>query len=83
MVSNGNQKKAIFCSGIRQSLFVNDETPGILAISRYEKRMDLIDWLAKGIDFGQVQFGGRIKGLFRILYESLRTSMEGKLICTP
>ncbi|CAG2231986.1 unnamed protein product [Mytilus edulis] len=73
-------EKAKFCSGIRKSLFVNDETPGILAISRCEKRMDLIDWIAKGIDFGQVPFGGMIKGLFHILYESLRTSMEGKLI---
>ena len=45
-----------------------------------KKRMDLIDWLADGVEFGHFPpYGARIKGLSHILYEGLRTSMEGKL----
>jgi hypothetical protein len=45
-----------------------------------KKRMDLIDWLADGVEFEHFPlYGARIKGLSHILYEGLRTSMEGKL----
>ena len=80
MVLNGDLKEANFCSVIREALFVADDKPGISAISRCQKRMDLIDWLADGVEFGHFPpYGARIKGLSHILYEGLRTSMEGKL----
>ena len=45
-----------------------------------KKRLELINWLKRDIDFGKFPpYGGYIKGLSNILYEGLRTSQEAKL----
>ena len=60
-------------------VFVCDE-PGLPAIERCKKRMDLIKWLKDGVNFGDFPpYGARIKGLSHILYQGLRSSNEAKL----
>ena len=57
-----------------------DDMPGISALQRCEKRLNLIRWLSDGIYFGHFPpYGASIKGMSHILYEGLRSSMESKL----
>jgi hypothetical protein len=80
MNENGNLEEATFCKVIREGLYEADDTPGIPAIERCEKRLKLINWLDKGVDFGEFPpYGASIKGLSIILYEGLRSSSEAKL----
>jgi hypothetical protein len=80
MEVQGYFAEAKFCNVIRNGLYIADDVPGIDAMDRCKKRLKLIEWLDKDIDFGRFPpYGGRIKGLSHILYEGLRTSQEGKL----
>lgn len=80
MRSNGNVAEARFCQIIREGLYEAEDSPGIPALERCRKRLDIIKWLSEGVSFGDFPpYGGTIKGLSSILYEGLRTSMEAKL----
>ena len=80
MLQNGDEREAVFCKIIRESLYVADDKPGITAIDRCRYRLGLIKWLSEGVDFGSFPpYGARIKGLSYVLYEGLRSSMEAKL----
>lgn len=80
----GFRKEAIFCNVVREALFIADDTPGISAKARCQKRLNLISWLNDGVQFGKFPpYGARVKGLSHILYEGLRSSMEGKLYLYP
>ena len=76
----GYEKEAEFCKVVREGLYTADDTPGIHAFDRCKKRLDLINWLDRDVDFGKFPpYGGYIKGMSNILYEGLRTSQESKL----
>ena len=80
MVDNGDLTEAKFCEIIREGLYEADDTPGISAVNRCEKRLKLVNWLDTGVDFGDFPpYGATIKGMSSILYEGLRTSSEAKL----
>ncbi|XP_053407926.1 uncharacterized protein LOC128559645 [Mercenaria mercenaria] len=80
MLEHGFGNEAEFCSVIREGLYVADDVPGISALDRCRKRISLMQWLDKGVDFSQFPpYGGRIKGLSHILYEGLRLSQEAKM----
>ena len=52
MTENGYGNEANFCQVVREGLFEADDTPGISAFERCEKRMDLIKWLDGVVDTG-------------------------------
>lgn len=80
MNENGYTEEAQFCKVVREGLYEADDTPGIPAIERCEKRLKLINWLDNGVDFGEFPpYGASIKGMSTILYEGLRSSSEAKL----
>ena len=80
MLENGDKNEAEFCAIMRNALYIADDEPGVSAIDRCEKRLRLIHWLDKDVNFGQFPpYGSHIKGLSHILYEGLRTSQEAKL----
>ena len=80
MIELGYQTEAEFCKVIREGLYIADDKPGISARERCNKRLSLIKWLAKDVDFGNFPpYASRIKGLSWILYEGLRSSQEAKL----
>ena len=80
MIRQGYNKEAEFCRVVREGLYVADDTPGVPAFERCEKRLALMEWLSRDVDFGSFPpYGGYIKGLSHILYEGLRMSQEAKL----
>lgn len=80
MIEHGDITEAAFCGIIRGALYEAEDTPGIPALERCRKRMNLIHWLQKDVNFGDFPpYGSQIKGLSNILYEGLRSSNEGKL----
>ena len=50
MADLGFENEAKFCNVIREALFITDDTPSIAAKERCQKRLNLIKWLANGID---------------------------------
>ena len=80
MERDGYVKEAELCNVLREGLFVADDQPGVTAKERCIKRLKLIQWLDKGVNFGNFPpYGSKIKGLSNILYEGLRVSLEAKL----
>lgn len=80
MEENGDITEANFCKVFREGLYNADDSPGIPATERCQKRVNLIKWLEEGVDFGDFPpYGATIKGLSHILYEGLRSSSEAKL----
>ena len=80
MTHLGYTKEAELCRVVREGLYIADDTPGVPAFERCRKRLALIEWLAKDVDFGIFPpFTAKIKSMSHILYEGLRTSQEAKM----
>ncbi|VDI14617.1 Hypothetical predicted protein [Mytilus galloprovincialis] len=83
MTENGDLEEAIFCKLIREWYQAEDE-PGIAALERCERRLNLRTWLLDKIDIGKFPPPGRhVKGIPIVMFEGLMTNIERRIQLFP
>jgi hypothetical protein len=79
MRNNGDLGEAKFCRLIREWEEAEDQ-PGISALERIKRVLNLRTWLLDGVDFGDFPPPGMyIKGIPKVTFESLLCNLEGHM----
>ena len=79
MIEDGFVNEANFCRLIRD-WYESEDEPGISANNRCKARLDLRDWLLKGVQFNCFPPPGmHIKGIPMVMFEGMLTNIERRM----